>query len=123
MDTILWILQIILAIKLLTVTLTHGLQQNKATIQEARQKMGAPARALLIIAAAGTLLTALGVILPRLLGEATWLTPLSAVLAGVLLLISVFLHMRSREQPKVFVSIVLFAFAAFIAYGRLVLTP
>jgi hypothetical protein len=32
-------------------------------------------------------------------------------------------HLRSREKPMIFVSLVLFAFAAFIAYGRGVLAP
>jgi hypothetical protein len=121
MNTFLWALQIILAVKLLTVTLTHGLQQGKPTVQEAAQKMGPSARTLLYLAAAGTLAGALGLILPGLLNAAAWITPLSAALMAVMLLVSLFFHLRSREQPKVFVSVILFAFAAFVAYGRFVL--
>jgi drug/metabolite transporter (DMT)-like permease len=123
MNTFLWILQVILAIKLLTVTLTHALQPGKQTIQDAKQKMGAPARPLLVLAAAGTFIAALGVTLPRLLDLPVWLTPVSAALAGGMLLVSIFFHLRSREKPMIFVSLVLFAFAAFIAYGRGVLAP
>jgi len=123
MNTFLWILQIILAIKLLTVTLTHGLQQGKPTLQEARQKMGSLSRPLLYLAAAATFLGTLALILPGLLGWAAWITPVSAVVMAVMLLISLFFHVRSREKPKIFVSLVLFAFAAFVAYGRWVLAP
>lgn len=123
MNTFLWILQIILSIKLLTVTLTHGLQPGKPTIQDARQKLGSPGKPLLAVAAAGTFLVTLGILLPGLLDLPRWLTSLSAALAGVMLLVSIFFHLRSRQQPKIFVSLVLFAFAAFIAYGRWALVP
>jgi uncharacterized membrane protein YphA (DoxX/SURF4 family) len=123
MNTFLWALQIILAVKLLTVTLNHGLQQGKPSMQEAAQKMGLPARTLLYLAAAGTFTGALGLILPGLLNAAAWITPLSAALMAVMLLVSIFFHVRSREQPKIFVSLILFAFAAFVAYGRWVLVP
>jgi hypothetical protein len=123
MNVFLWALQIILTIKLLTVTLTHGLQQNKPTLQEARQKMGRTSRLLLYLAALGGLLGALGLILPGLFGAAAWITPLTASLVAVMLAISILLHLHSRDKPKVFVSLVLFTFAAFIAYGRWALVP
>jgi hypothetical protein len=123
MNVFLWALQIILTIKLLTVTLTHGLQQNKPTLQEARQKMGRISRLLLYLAALGGLVGALGLILPGLLGAAAWITPLTALLVAVMLAISIFLHLLSRDKPKIFVSLVLFTFAVFIAYGRWALVP
>ena len=46
MNILLWIVQAILAIKLITVTLTHGLQPNKPTIQEAGRRMGRACEAL-----------------------------------------------------------------------------
>jgi hypothetical protein len=116
-------LQIILAIKLLTVTLTHGLQQGKPTIQEASLMMGPLGRPLLILAAAVTFLGTLGLILPGLLGASSTIIVVSAVLIAVFLLVSIFFHLRSREKPKIFVSLVLFAFAGFIAYGRWMLMP
>ena len=123
MDIFLWALQIILAVKLLTVSLTHGLQQNKQTIQDARRKLGAAAPALLYLAALFSLLAALGLVLPGLLGAAAWLTPLSAAFTGLILLVSLYFHLRSRDKPNIYVSLILFAFAAFVAYGRWVLVP
>lgn len=118
MNTFLWALQIILAIKLLTVTLTHGLQQNKPTIQEARLRLGRASRPLLYLGALGGLLGTLGLILPGALGTALWLTPISALAVIVMLLVSLIFHLRSRDRPYVFVSLVLSALAAVVAWGR-----
>jgi hypothetical protein len=123
MNIILWIIQAILAIKLLTVTLTHCLQQNKPTIQEASQKMGKTSKPLLLLVALWTLLGTLGLILPGLLGWAAWITPVAAAVMGLSLLVSLIFHVKYREKPKIFVSLVLFGFAAFIVYGRWVLLP
>jgi hypothetical protein len=42
---------------------------------------------------------------------------------SIMLLASIFFHVKFREKPQVFVSVILFAFAAFVAYGRWVLAP
>jgi hypothetical protein len=123
MNIFLWALQIILAIKLLSVTLSHGLRQSMPSLQEARRRLGAAAPPLLALAALGCLLGALGVTLPGLLGAAGWITPLTAALIAAMLLVSILLHIRSRDKPKVFVSLVLLAFAVMIAYGRWALAP
>lgn len=39
MTTALWIIQVILGIKLLSVAYTHGLRQSQPTMQDAIQKM------------------------------------------------------------------------------------
>lgn len=123
MNIALWALQVILGIKLLTVTLTHGLQQSKPTVQEAISKMGKPARPLLILAAVTTLLGTAGIILPGSVALPGWLTPVSALFCAFLLLGSLFFHLRSREKPKIFVSIILTLFALTVAYGRWVVSP
>ena len=121
MNIVLWIIQIILGIKLITVSYTHGLRQSQPTMQEAIQKMGKLSRPLLAIIAACTFIGTLGLILPGLLGLPNRIIPISAAILSIMLLVSLFFHIKSREKPKIFVSIVLFALAAFVAYGRLVL--
>ncbi len=118
MNIALWILQTILAIKLITVTLDHGLIPTKPSIQDARQKMGRPARGWLGLAAGGSLLGALGLLLPGLLGLDGRIISFAALGVVGLLVLSIPLHLRSREKPKIFVSLVLAAFALFVAYGR-----
>jgi hypothetical protein len=118
MDTALWIIQIILAIKLISTAFTHGFRQSLPSMQEAIQKTGKGSRSLLAVVAAGTFLGALGLVLPGILGASNWITEVTAVMLAGMLLISIFLHVRGREKPIIFVSVLLFAFAVFIAYGR-----
>lgn len=123
MHTALWIIQIILGIKLLSVAHTHGLRQSQPTMQDAIRRMGRMAQplhyAIALLAFAG----AVGLILPGLLGLQIQIVSATAVFMAVMLLFSIFFHIRSREKANVFVSVVLFAFALFIAYGRRVLAP
>ena len=123
MNIALWIIQIILGIKLITVSYTHGLRQSQSTMQEAIQKMGKVSQPLLYMISVGTFLGTIGLILPGVLGSSTWITPVTAVILSIMLLFSIFFHIKCREKPKIFVSVILFAFAAFVAYGRWVLVP
>jgi hypothetical protein len=123
MNISLWIVQIITAIKLLDVAYKHGLRQSMTSMQEAKQKLGAFSKPLLTIIAVCAFTGVLGLILPGLLGWAAWITPVTAALLSLMLLLSIFFHVRSRAHPKIFVSVVLFAFAIFVAYGRWALAP
>ena len=123
MNVFLWVLAGILAIKLFTAAISHGLQQGKADMQQAMGKLGRSARVVHGLVGLLLVLTTAGLILPGLLGWPAWVTPGSALAAAFLLLISILLHVRTREKPKVFVSLVLFAFAAFVAYGCWFLLP
>lgn len=123
MNIALWIVQIILSIKLITVSYTHGLRQSQPTMQDAINKMGGFSRPLLFIIAICAFIGTLGLILPGVMGLSSWVTPVTAGILAVMLLSSIFFHIKSREKPKIFVSVVLFAFAVFIAYGRWVLVP
>jgi len=123
MNIALWVIQIILAIKMLNVSYSHGLRQSQPTMQEAVQRLGEFSRPLHYATSVFTFLGATGLMLPGVLEPPVWMTPGTAVLLSVLLLLSIFFHIRSRQKPKFFVSAVLFAFAAFVAYGRWVLVP
>lgn len=123
MNIAVWIIQIILGIKLITVSYTHGLRQSQPTMQETIHKMGKFSPPLLYLIAVCTFIGTLGLILPGLLGWSTWITPVTAAIMAMMLLFSIFFHLKSREKPKFFVSVILFAFAVFVAYGRWVLFP
>ena len=123
MNIALWILQILLSIKLINTAYSHGLRQDQTAMREARLKLGRPGEAMLLATAIGTAAGALGLILPGLIGIAGWITPAAATGVGVMLLGSILCHVRSREKPRIFVSIVLFVFAALVAYGRWVVMP
>ena len=123
MDTALWVIQIILSIKLITVSYTHGLRQSQPTMQAAIQKLGKFSHPLLYLISVCTFIGAVVLVLAGVLGLSTWVISITAIIISIMLLFSIFFHVKSREKPKIFVSVVLFVFAVFVAYGRWVLVP
>jgi hypothetical protein len=121
MNTVFWIIQVILGIKLITVSYTHGLRQSQPTMQDAIRKMGRFSQPLLYLIAVCTFIGAMGLILPGVLGASARITPVTAALLSIMLLCSIIFHVKCREKPNIFVSVILFAFAVFVAYGRRVL--
>ena len=119
MDILLWAIQVILAIKLWTVTFNHGLRPDPSKMQRGRGRFGAAARPLLAGIAALAFLTGLGLVLPLASG---FLPATASITAGMMLLATGF-HLRCRDEPKVWVSLILFAMAAFLAYGRWIILP
>jgi uncharacterized membrane protein YphA (DoxX/SURF4 family) len=117
MNTVLWVLQIVLA-------LTFGLagfgklSQPKEKLQE---RMGwaedfSPRTVTLI----GTmeLLAAIGLVLPAATGILPWLTPLAAVGLVIIMVLAVPVHLRRHETPLAVVNVVLALLAAFVAWQR-----
>jgi len=123
MNIALWVVQAILAIKLITAAFSHGIPQSKPTMQQAIEKMGTSARYWHILITILSIVVAACLILPGLLGIQPLITVWAALLTALMMLASIYFHVKFREKPNVFVSIVLLAFAVFVAYGRLVLAP
>jgi hypothetical protein len=92
-------------------------------MREAIQRLGKASRPILSLVAISTFIGALGLILPGILEIFPRITPVMAGILSILLLASLFFHIRSREKPKIFVSLVLFALAVFVAWGRRAIIP
>lgn len=122
MNIFLWALQIILAIKLLTVTFNHTFFPDETKMQPGVRRFGAARRPLLILVGMLALLGAAGLLLPAV-GVLTSQLPWTAGLVVGFLFISMGFHLAAREHPKLWVSLILCVMAAFLAYGRLVLSP
>jgi len=123
MNIVLWALQIVLALKFVSVAYTHGFRADQTKMQRGNQRLGAVARPLLTLIALCAFLGGVSLILPAALGILTWLTPLSAALLALMMLFAVGFHVACRESPNVAVGLILFALAAFVAYGRWVIVP
>lgn len=123
MNIILWVLQIVLAVKLFSVTYSHGFRPDPAKMQRGGQRLGSMTRPLLTLIALCTFLGGVGLILPAVTGILTWLTPWLAAVVALLMLLAIGFHVSCREKPNIVVGLVLCALAAFIAYGRWVLAP
>jgi VIT1/CCC1 family predicted Fe2+/Mn2+ transporter len=122
-NTVLWILQIALCLKFVSVTYTHGFRTDQAEWQQGMQRMGAVARPLLTLIVLCAFLGGAGLILPAAIGIPAWLTPLAAALLALMMLLAVGFHVACRETPNVVAGLVLFALAAFVSYGRCVIVP
>jgi hypothetical protein len=123
MNVVLWVLQIALAVKFVSVAYTHGLRPDQTKMQRGIQRLGAAARPLLALIAVCTFLGGVTLILPAATGILTWLTPWSAALLALMMLAAIGFHIACRESPNSLVGLVLFALAAFVAYGRWVIAP
>ncbi len=123
MDIVLWALQLVLGIKFVSVAYTHGLRPDPTKMQRGRQRLGAAAQPLLILVALCAFLGALCLVLPAAVGMLTWLTPLAAAVLALMMLLAVGFHLACRETSNSVVSLVLFALAAFVAYGRWSIAP
>lgn len=119
MNTFLWALQVILAAKLLTVTFNHGLRPDPVKMKHGRDWLGAAARPLLGAVALLALLVALALVLPVVQGFLPWTASLSALM----MLLATGFHLRCRDEPKVWVSSILFGLSAILAYGRWTISP
>jgi hypothetical protein len=87
------------------------------------QKMGHWARPVLYFVAAASLLSSVDLILPAASGMHVWITPFTAAILAGLMLLSILFHIHCREKPNILPSIILFALAAVVAYGRWILAP
>jgi hypothetical protein len=123
MDTLLWALQIILAIKYLSIAYSHGLRQDQSKMAQGILRMGSYARPLLYLVAGFALLTGIGLVLPAAVAVPVWVAPLAAAVLAGMNLLSILLHRACREKPNIIPSLVLLLMAAFTAYGRWVLAP
>ena len=123
MNVILWALQIVLAVKFVSVAYTHGLRPDETKMQRGIQRLGAAAQPLLTLIALCAFLGGVTLILPAATRILTWVTPWSAALLALMMLIAVGFHIACRESPNSLVGLVLFALAAFVAYGRWAMAP
>jgi hypothetical protein len=120
---LLWALQVVLATKLVSVPWNHGIRPDLAKMQPGAARFGRAMRPLLAVVAVATLLGAAGLILPPATDILAWLTPWAAAFVALLMLVATGLHTGCREKPMAVVDLILFALAAFVAYGRWALAP
>jgi len=122
MNTVLWIVQILLAL----LFLFHGWMMLTTTTAVSQPMMGyvlaipVPFRRFIGVA---EILAGVGLILPALTGILPWLTPLAAVALVIVMIGAVLFHIPRKEYPNIVFNLILLALAAFVAYGRIVVAP
>ena len=116
MNTVLWIIQGVLAMKLLTAVHTHALR-HPPELGLGVDTMGW-ARPVLIASSVLMLLGVLGLLAPIVPEVPPCVVVGAASGLAALQLLSIVFHLRCREDPKVFVALILFSLAALAAAGR-----
>ena len=122
MDTVIWVVQILLALMFAF----SGLSKLTQPYEKLAQQMGyvndfSPNTIRAI--GATEVLGAVGVVLPALTDILPWLTPTAAVGLGLVMLGAMATHFRRKEYPMILINLVLLALAIFVAYGRFVAEP
>ena len=72
MNTLLWALQVILAVKFVSVAYTHGLRPDLTKMQQGERRFGAAMRPLLALIALCALAGGIGLILPAAKAPIAW---------------------------------------------------
>lgn len=122
METIAWIIQIILAL----LFGMAGILKMTQPIEKLKQRMTyveslSPASTRVI--GALELAGALGLILPMLTNILPWLTPLAALGLALTMIGAALLHVVRKEYALIGINAVLLALAAFVLYARFDLLP
>lgn len=121
MNIALWIVQAVLAFLFLSVGVVKVIRQEQA---RARTKwMADVSPKMLTFIGVCEMLGAVGIILPALTGILRWLTPLGAAGLALMMLLAMGFHARRGEYREMASVFVIFLLAAFVAYGRLVVSP
>ena len=119
MDIALWVVAVVLAAAMLgaggmkLARSRDQLQRNPAMAWT--EDFGPP---MIKAIGAAEVLGALGLVLPPLVDVATVLTPVAALGLAVLMAGAVATHVRRSENQAILPPLVLFALAAFVAWGR-----
>lgn len=121
MNTVLWLLQIFLALNFLAVGVLHFIVPPG--LPEPISWMYDLSPALHWISGTAEILAAFGLILPGLTKIKPNLTPLAAAGLVVIMLGAVVWHIGRGEFINIGPNLLLAALAAFVAYGRWVLHP
>jgi uncharacterized membrane protein YphA (DoxX/SURF4 family) len=118
MNTVLWILQGLLAAMFLmtgVMKITQPIDKLVKTVTWVDRFSLSTVRFIGTI----ELLAAIGLILPWLLRIMPMLTPAAAIGLATVQFLAIFHHARHKEGKTIVLNIILLLIAAFIAYGRL----
>ncbi|UJP40464.1 DoxX family protein [Cellulomonas palmilytica] len=117
MSTVLWILQILLAVAFVATGLLKATQPRERLESFQPWVEEFPTRTIRLIGVA-ELLAALGLVLPAATGILPVLTPLAATGLVVVMLLAARVHARRGERQAIVVNAVLLVLAAVVAWGR-----
>ena len=118
MNVVLWIVAGVLAVAFLASGLMKLAQPRQKIVESGMGWAGDFSDGAVKGIGALEVLGALGLILPAVFDIATVLVPIAATGLALVMLGAAVTHARRRENQMIVVNVVLFALAAFVAWGR-----
>jgi uncharacterized membrane protein YphA (DoxX/SURF4 family) len=119
MNTILWVLQVLLAAVFAVSGVLKSTMSKPALVASGQTGVAPFPLPLIRFTACCELLGAAGVVLPRLVRTAEYLTPLAAAGFAVIMVAAIASHARLREPVNVVATSVILLVALTVAAGRL----
>jgi uncharacterized membrane protein len=123
MNLVVWVGQVLLALAFLGAGVTHSIGYDMASKNPDMAWMRAVPSPMVKTIGILEIIGAIGVILPAVTGILTWLTPLAALLLGVVMVLATGFHISRREAPNAIFNVVLGLLAFAVAFGRFVVSP
>lgn len=123
MNQVLWAGQVLVALLFGGAGFVHSIGYAQASKNPGMAWMRAVPAPMVKTIGILEILGAIGLILPGLTGILTWLTPLAAVLLGVVMVLAIAFHVSRREAPNTIFNAILGLLAFAVAFGRIVVSP
>jgi len=117
MNTVLWALQVVLAVAFAFAGFGKLTQPYEKLHERMAWVEDFSPRTIKLVGAM-ELLGAVGLVLPAATGILPWLTPLAALGLAVIQVLAIPVHLRRHETPMVVVNVVLALLAGFVAWQR-----
>ena len=117
MNTVLWVLQVVLAVFFAGAGLAK-LSQPREKLRDRMEWVEDFSDAQVRAIGAVELLGAIGLLLPAATGGLPWLTPLAAAGLAVTVVLAALVHVRRKELQMLPVTLGVAALAAFVAWQR-----
>lgn len=122
MNTILWILQSLIAAVFLYSGVHKSIYSEQKLVASGQTGVEGLPAGLIYFIGVSEILGTIGIILPLLLHILPVLTGISAICLAVIMIPAAVIHYKRHEPKNVFTNCVLFLMCLFVAYGRAQLT-
>ena len=123
MNVVWWAGQVLVALIFLGAGINHSLGYERASRNPMMAWMKALPPSMVKTIGVLEILGAIGLIVPAATGILPWLTPLAALLLGVVVALAFFFHLSRREYPNAAFNALLAVLAFAVAIGRFVVSP
>jgi hypothetical protein len=118
LNIVLWVCQVLLAAVFGYSGLMKSTKTEKELVAIGQTGVENLSAGLIRFIGITEILGVLGILLPELTGIFPFLTPITAIGFGIIMILAAFVHFKRNEKTAVLVNLFLLLLSAFVAYGR-----